>query len=422
MPNDDVLVRCEHVGKKFCRSLKKSLWYGVADIASDILRPGSNGHDADGGRVFLRNGEFWALDDVSFEVRRGECMGLIGRNGSGKTTLLKLLSGLIKPDRGRITMRGRVGALIALGAGFNPILTGRENIYVNGSILALSRRKISGSLDEIVAFAELEEAIDAPVRTYSSGMQVRLGFAVAAVLVKPDILLLDEVLAVGDASFHARALNAINTVRASGVAVILVSHSMQSITRFCSTCARLERGVMVAHGAVQRVVHEYLSDCNIGAGSSLTVEMEAECVPCSDLVEIEPIQFCDEQRQPVAVVSPTQPVVLRLPYRSRLPADHTITVELKATSGTGLLLFQGTLHDQNVFLRSLPPHGFIEVTIPALVIQNTRVHLSISLWNHDVTRLFAWTRYNWLQVTGDERSTGALSLAPHWVAAPVSDG
>src|SRR5688572_23720191 len=150
---DEVLVKAEGVSKKFCRSLKRSLWYGVKDMAAEVTG-GSASHDR------LRSGEFWAVNDVSFELRRGECLGLVGRNGAGKTTLLKMLNGLIKPDKGQIEMRGRIGALIALGAGFNPILTGRENIYVNASILGLTKRETDEKIDDIVDFAEVGEFID----------------------------------------------------------------------------------------------------------------------------------------------------------------------------------------------------------------------------------------------------------------------
>jgi lipopolysaccharide transport system ATP-binding protein len=268
--DNEVLVRVEGVSKKFCRSLKRSLWYGVCDIAGELspfgrrprsverrvssdeslaaarsrasgvepstLDSGPSTHDHDG----LRSGEFWAVNDVSFELRRGECLGLIGHNGAGKTTLLKMLNGLIKPDTGRIEMNGRVGALIALGAGFNPVLTGRENIYIYGSILGLERREIDDIFDQIIDFAEIREFIDMPVQSYSSGMAVRLGFAVASSL-RPDILLLDEVLAVGDIGFVVKCLNRLRDI-ASDSAVILVSHNMQSISGFCSRVVMLERG------------------------------------------------------------------------------------------------------------------------------------------------------------------------------------
>jgi len=229
----EVLVRCDSVGKVFCRDLRRSLWYGMCDIASELsFWRQSPAHKQSDFRQ-LRLNEFWANSDVSFELKRGECLGLIGRNGAGKTTLLRLLNGLMKPDTGRIELRGRVGAMIALGAGFSPVLTARENVYVNGSILGLSKQQIDDRFDEIIDFAELDDFVDSPVRTFSSGMHVRLGFAVAAILIQPDVLLLDEVLAVGDAGFRSKCYNAIIAM-ANQAAVILVSHSMPQIARLSS--------------------------------------------------------------------------------------------------------------------------------------------------------------------------------------------
>jgi lipopolysaccharide transport system ATP-binding protein len=236
----DVLITVDGVSKKFCRSLKRSLWYGLKDLGNEL-----RGH-RHGGNGELRPDEFWAVKDATFQLKRGECLGLIGRNGAGKTTLLRMLNGLIKPDQGRIELRGRVGALIALGAGFNPILTGRENVYVNASVLGLSKREIGEKLDEIIDFAEIGEFIDSPVQTYSSGMQVRLGFSVATAL-KPDILLLDEVLAVGDAAFRTKCFNRIQDI-ISDCAVIFVSHSMPQITRICSQLMLLSNGRILTQG------------------------------------------------------------------------------------------------------------------------------------------------------------------------------
>ena len=233
---NDPLVKVEGVAKKFCRSLRRSLWYGIQDLGREV---GGRRHGGDGE---LRPDEFWAVDKVSFELRRGECLGLIGHNGAGKTTVLRMLNGLIKPDRGRITMRGRVGALIALGAGFNPVLTGRENIYVNASILGLGKKIIEAKIDEIIEFAEIGEFIDSPVQSYSSGMAVRLGFAVAAILIRPDVLLLDEVLAVGDIGFTIKCLNTVRKLT-SDAAVVFVSHNMQFISSFCTRVLVMRQGL-----------------------------------------------------------------------------------------------------------------------------------------------------------------------------------
>lgn len=253
--SQEVLVQVEGVSKKFCRHLKKSLWYGIQDMAAELLPirrwRSLEAKSGDG----LRAGEFWVNRDICFELRRGECLGLIGRNGAGKTTLLKMLNGLIKPDAGSITMRGRVGALIALGAGFNPILTGRENIYVNGSILGLAKEEIDRKMRGIIEFAEIGEFIDSAVQSYSSGMQVRLGFAVATAL-DPDILILDEVLAVGDAAFRAKCYRRILEMRKKA-AVIFVTHSMEQISRICDYTLVLNGGRILFSGDVNGGIRAY---------------------------------------------------------------------------------------------------------------------------------------------------------------------
>jgi lipopolysaccharide transport system ATP-binding protein len=246
--SSEVLIRAENLSKKFCRSLKRSLFYGLQDMAGELV-------GADGGHHGLRDQEFWAVNDVSFELRRGECLGLIGHNGAGKTTLLKMLNGLIKPDRGRIEMRGHVGALIALGAGFNPILTGRENIYVNASILGLTKRQIDATIDDVIDFADIREFIDTPVQAYSSGMQVRLGFAVATTL-RPDVLILDEVLAVGDAAFRAKCFKRIGRMAADS-AIVFVSHDASQVARICDRALVMDRGTPRFAGETRLALEHY---------------------------------------------------------------------------------------------------------------------------------------------------------------------
>lgn len=263
----ETLVSVAGVSKKFCRSLKKSLWYGLQDMAGELnpfrkIAADSRGEAKAG---TLRPGEFWAVRDVSFELRRGECLGLIGHNGAGKTTLLRMLNGLISPDGGSITMRGRVGALIALGAGFNPVLTGRENVYVNASILGLSARETDERIEEIIDFAGIGEFIDAPVQSYSSGMQVRLGFAVATAL-EPDVLILDEILAVGDASFRHRCYQRINRIM-KNCAVILVSHSMEQIAAVARSVGFMDHGKFTLFNDPLEGILAY-NDANDSHGSS----------------------------------------------------------------------------------------------------------------------------------------------------------
>ena len=235
------LVKVEKVSKKFCRSLKRSLWYGLKDLGGELAAQNGTG------RLQLRPDEFLAVDDISFELRQGECLGLIGANGAGKSTLLKLLNGLVRPDAGRITVRRRVGALIELGAGFNPILTGRENVYINGAVLGLSKKEIDVRFDEIVGFAELGEFIDTPVQSYSSGMRVRLGFAVAANL-RPHVLLVDEILAVGDVAFRMKCYQHMLNLKDQGVSIILVSHNMLDVSRACDHAVVIVGGKTIYDG------------------------------------------------------------------------------------------------------------------------------------------------------------------------------
>jgi lipopolysaccharide transport system ATP-binding protein len=200
--------------------------------------------------------EFWALSDVGFEVQPGEVVGIIGRNGAGKSTLLKILSRITKPTTGRVEINGRVGSLLEVGTGFHPELTGRENIYLNGSILGMSRAEITKKFDEIVAFAEVDKFLDTPVKRYSSGMYVRLAFAVAAHL-EPEILVVDEVLAVGDAQFQKKCLGKMSEVAHGGRTVLFVSHNMAAVKSLCSRAVWIQRGKVVNDGAPSQVIDEY---------------------------------------------------------------------------------------------------------------------------------------------------------------------
>jgi lipopolysaccharide transport system ATP-binding protein len=226
--------------------------YGLKDIATELVGARRKSH-------LLRAGEFWALDAVGFELRRGEALGLVGPNGAGKSTLLRIISGLVKPDVGTVRVRGRVAPLIALGAGFNPILTGRENIFVNMSVLGLSKKKIDERFDEVVAFAEIGDALDAPVQTYSSGMAARLGFA-CAVHTDPDVLLVDEVLAVGDIKFRMKCFRHMAKLLERGTSFILVSHNPHAILTVCQTAIYLSQGKVVAAGDTASVMSKYEED------------------------------------------------------------------------------------------------------------------------------------------------------------------
>ncbi len=236
----------DHVSKRF--TMEHDRPRSLQEVVLSLAQRGHN----------RRPETFWALRDVSFTVRQGEACGIIGENGSGKSTLLKLITRILQPTEGTIQVNGRIAALLELGAGFHPDLTGRDNIYLNGSILGLSRREMQERFDEIVSFAELERFIDVPLKHYSSGMQVRLGFAIAT-SVDPDILLIDEVLAVGDESFQHKCLARIDEFRAQHKTIVFVSHDLATVNRLCDRAVWLEDGIVRDQGLTRRVIDFYLA-------------------------------------------------------------------------------------------------------------------------------------------------------------------
>ncbi len=245
----DAVLSVRGLSKKYSRDLRRALWYGVRDLAGELaLRSRPND---------LRRGEFWALDDVSFELRRGESLVVAGANGAGKSTLLKLLCGLLKPDRGEVRLRGKVEALMELGTGFHPLLTGRENIRVGAALYGLPARAVNALVDEVVAFAELEEFIDTPMQSYSSGMRARLAYALAAHL-QPDVLLVDEVLAVGDVAFQRKCVDHMRGFIARGGSLLLVSHNTYQIQAVCERGILLEHGKLTFAGTAVETVHRML--------------------------------------------------------------------------------------------------------------------------------------------------------------------
>ncbi len=235
--DSSTVINVEQVGKKFCKSHRQAMKYGIRDLWVRLA-----GQHVD--PYTLRQDEFWAVEDVSFTLKAGQCLGVIGPNGSGKSTLLKMLNGVLQPDTGTIQVNGKMAAMIEIGAGFHPVLTGRENIFVNGAILGMDKQTIKKSVDEIISFSGLEEFIDTPVKYYSSGMYVRLGFAIAAQL-RPEILIIDEVLAVGDIQFRIKCIEHIRKLQQEGAAIILVSHNTIDILK------TVTEGIVMARGKIQ---------------------------------------------------------------------------------------------------------------------------------------------------------------------------
>jgi lipopolysaccharide transport system ATP-binding protein len=255
-------------GRAEYQTLRESIMSAAAGLGRGLKRlvPGLNGR-ARGG-ADSRTDTVWALKDVSFDVRRGEVLGIIGRNGAGKSTLLKILSRITHPTAGRIDLEGRIGSLLEVGTGFHPELTGRENIYLNGAILGMTRREVARKFDAIVAFADVDRFLDTPVKRYSSGMYMRLAFAVASHL-EPEILVVDEVLAVGDMAFQKKCLGRMSEVSRDGRTVLFVSHNMTAVKSLCSRAILIEKGRVVADGGVDEVVDRYLNEGTDGTGTGV---------------------------------------------------------------------------------------------------------------------------------------------------------
>jgi lipopolysaccharide transport system ATP-binding protein len=249
---DDLAISARGLSKKYCADLRRSLRYGATDIFRELtLRRTSTSE--------LRLGEFWAVGDASFDLAPQQALGIVGRNGAGKSTLLRMLAGVTKPDAGEVRIRGRVGSLLSLGAGFNLMLTGRENILIEGAALGMSRQRVSSLLDDIIDFSELGSFIDSPVHTYSSGMRMRLGFSIASSL-DVDILLLDEVLIVGDINFRRKSVEHIKRFLADGGSLVFASHEMYLIQAMCTEALHLQAGGVRAQGDVIETLTSYYEE------------------------------------------------------------------------------------------------------------------------------------------------------------------
>ncbi|MGH2691180.1 MAG: ABC transporter ATP-binding protein [Actinomycetota bacterium] len=262
--------------------------------------------------------DFWALRDVEFEVPSGQTCGLVGPNGSGKTTLLKIIGGILRPTGGRVTTRGRIAALLELGAGFHPELTGRENVYLNASILGLSKQETDRYFDDIVGFAELEEFIDNQVKYYSSGMFVRLGFAVA-VHVDPEILLIDEVLAVGDEGFQKKCLDRVSGMQAEGRTIVFVTHAMAFVQQICDSAVLLDGGRMQASGDVEQVIREFRA---VMARRRTGLDEES----ATREVEITEVDLLDHAGSPKSMVAPGQSLSVQIELRANRPVADPVVV------------------------------------------------------------------------------------------------
>jgi lipopolysaccharide transport system ATP-binding protein len=334
-------------------TLRDSLAHGARAFLSSLKR---------GPR--LSQEEFWALRDVSFKVEAGEVVGIIGRNGAGKSTLLKILSRITEPTHGRITLRGRVASLLEVGTGFHPELSGRENIFLNGAILGMSRAEIRKKFDEIVAFAEVERFLDTPVKRYSSGMYVRLAFAVAAHL-EPEILIVDEVLAVGDAGFQKKCLGKMSEVAGSGRTVLFVSHNISVVRNLCRSAVLLKEGRVLRQGDVHEVTADYLAMAKGANEDSAQWTRPAESSSAPHLAHI--------QIQPGAAIRRGEVLHIRITLGGSLPEHPVVTIVLQDEDERVIL------HSSDEFNPQLPRSTVREMLLDTRVLNVGRHHVTVSL-------------------------------------------
>lgn len=325
-----------------------------------------------------RGKSIWALRDVSFEVHEGDVVGIIGRNGSGKSTLLKILSRVTAPTTGTAQLYGRVGSLLEVGTGFHPELTGRENVFMSGAVLGMRRAEIIRKFDEIVDFAGVDQFLDTPVKRYSSGMQVRLGFAVAAHL-EPEILLIDEVLAVGDAEFQKKCLGKMSDLGRGGRTIVFVSHNMTAMLRLCRSAVLLDRGQVVAVGPTNDVVHAYL-ESDAGRTSERSWDNLASA-PGDDIARLRSIVVAPATGGQGDEIDISAPVDIVIDYWSAAPADHRPLLNVDAFNDDGICIFATSdeLSPQRRDLPALPGVIRSKCRIPAHFFAEGRVTLNVAI-------------------------------------------
>jgi lipopolysaccharide transport system ATP-binding protein len=410
------IIRVENISKLYRLGRKEerssTLIQAVVRFASAPmenyrrLRSLTNFDDADQSDNIL-----WALRDVSFEIKQGAVVGIIGRNGAGKSTLLKILSRIMPPTRGRVRIRGRLVSLLEVGTGFHPELTGRDNIFLNGAILGMTRREILSKFDEIVAFAEIERFIDTPVKRYSSGMYVRLAFAVAAHL-EPEILIVDEVLAVGDIAFQQKCLGRIGKVAREGRTVLFVSHNMQAVSVLCQEVIMLIGGRIVANGPTKEVVEKYLS---VGAHRLAGVSWPFASAPQSDFLRLLSVSVLDDTNQISYDQRCGAPIHLTAEFWCE--RDTKVTPSFHVYSQNSVMVFAtGTLHIEELAQKVYSRGRYrCTCTIPAALL-NSGVY-TVNVFLSRDTDGFAYVQVAEVvsfQVINDGTGQGGIYTAGDW--------
>ncbi|MHA1131891.1 MAG: ABC transporter ATP-binding protein [Candidatus Helarchaeota archaeon] len=401
----EIAIKIEHVSKKFCRSLKRSMLYGLADITRNVF--GRSSHSEN-----LRKNEFWAVNDVSFEIRKGESIGIIGPNGSGKTTILKMLNGIFWPDKGKITIRGRVGALIEVGAGFHPMLTGRQNIYINGAILGMCKDEIDNVFDKIVRFADIGDFLDSPVKYYSSGMFVRLGFAIA-VHCNQDILLIDEVLAVGDKDFQIKCFQKLHEIKKRGTTIILVSHNEYAIREQTTKCLYLDRGKMEFFGPSEDTINLYIKN-TLGRRFKMIPEKDLNLSVPYKKAEIVTLRFLDQNGNEINYIESGQEIQLLIECIIHEKLNKPI-FGVHFYDNFNFMYCANSYYENVSFNNNLLGRIRIHIKIPEFHLPLNTYFCSVIISDENVENLIDWHNMAYRLVVGRAKNArGSIKLPTDW--------
>jgi len=426
----DTIIQVENIGKKYLlRHQAKDRYISLRDViaskAASIRKRLINSGDrkeADPTRE-----EFWALKDVSFEVKHGQVIGIIGRNGAGKSTLLKILSRITEPTTGKIRIKGRVASLLEVGTGFHPELTGRENIFLNGAILGMSKVEIGKKFDEIVAFAEVEKFLDTPVKRYSSGMYVRLAFSVAAHL-ECEILLIDEILSVGDLAFQKKSLKRMDQAGKQGRTVLFVSHNLGTIRSFCSSAILLKDGMIKTHGETSKVMDTYISSTSGYNNSSAEIRWQnVNTAPGGKEMRLKSIRLLNSNKKAQNIFDPEKDIIIEIAYEL-FETVRGMRLILQLINNDGIVAFTST--DQSNRLESYTPNTYSTVcTIPPCLLNTgtyfIKIHagcpgIKVLLKGQEFLKLF-------IEKTGHYGSTfpekwpGVVAPKLHWATSQVTN-
>lgn len=390
-------IEARHLSKKFARSMKRVMAYGLIDILKIAAVPhwfrsedhisrlqdteksvGEGTRSAFGHR--LRPQEFWALQDISFSLRRGECVGIIGHNGAGKSTLFKVLSGILAPTCGSVTVRGRLSALIEVGSGFHPMLSGRENIYISGAVLGMSENEIRKKFDDIVAFSGVEEFIDMPIKFYSSGMHVRLGFSVLAHL-EPEVMLIDEILAVGDVNFQAKCIERINELRARDMAIALVSHSMHRIESLSDRVFWFDCGKICMEGDPADVLAAYRDFEIRQEDSPYRTEGGRASLAESDYIAVNQAEVVDLSGQACKDLAYGQPFKIRVAFRAKTRIENPMFS--LAVESMGARVFEASMFVDGKSPEYIDGPGVLDCLIPEPTLLPRKYHVFLFVRDKD---------------------------------------